>query len=228
MGTEGFSLRTRDEVIRFEELLNEYFHSKTTLRFGYVSLVSAYDKLQARSDGGRVFGALVDAYLNFILLTCDVFTVGAFWNENFSSEVLIGGSVLDSQAKFSGKMDIHRFASGYIFRYRALWDKIMGLLVVFFSPDNYERFVASKSRKASFKKIAKNIPQISEEMISEMDAILTRFDSVYRTPEAHGTGSLRKWTFSMESMDKNPQEELFLSWNKMNDAMINVGKLFET
>ncbi len=228
MSTGSFSLKTRDEVIRFEQLLNEYFHAKSPFQFDYISLVVAYDRLQARDGGGRVFWALIDTYLNFILLTCDIFTVGALWNETFSPGKLVGGSVLDSQAKFFGKMDIHRFASGYIFRYRALWDKIMGLMVMFFSPENYERFAKAKSRKASFRKIAGDIPQISEEMISEMEVTLTRFDNVFRTPEAHGTGSLRRWTFLMESMDKNPQEELFLSWNKMSNAMINIGKLFNT
>lgn len=226
MEYETFILKNRSEVERFEELLSQYGGARAQLPLNHISLISAYDKLQDREDGGRIFAALLDIQLSFVLLYCDTHSVGAVWNQNFSKGKLEGGSVLDSPAKFFGKMDVYRFNTSYVLRYRALWDKIMGLLVLVYCPKEYERFINSKSKKKTFRKIADEKEAISNEFVSSLENLLTKFDNTFRTHEAHGTGVLRKFSFTMESMDKNPQIELIGYWNAINDFIIKIGTMF--
>ena len=226
MELEDFSLRDRSEIEKFEEFLYQYETARTQFALKHISLVTTYDNLQGREDGGRIFAALLDIQLSFVLLRCDLLAIGGIWNENFSKGKLEGGSILDSQAKFFGKMDIYRFSTSYVLRYRALWDKIMGILVLAFSPSDYEGFVDAKSKKKTFRKIATKTGNIPELFVKDLEELLTNFDDKFRTAEAHGTGILRKYSFSMESMDKNPQIELIGYWNSLNDFIITIGGIF--
>lgn len=227
MQKNKFILNNRNEVETFENMLREYIKTRAQYSLSHISLVKAYDKLRTRDDGGKIFAALIDIEINFVLLYCDIHNIGGIWNQKFSKGKLEGGSVLDSKDKFFGKMDIHRFSSSYVLLYRALRDKIMGLLILIFSPERYESFYRSKSKKKSFKRIVEKIPQISPEFITSINDSLTKFDNEFRTPESHGTGSLRKWSFLMESMAENPSIELISFWNMINDMMVKISKLFE-
>ncbi|MCK4742902.1 MAG: hypothetical protein KAT25_03705 [Sulfuriflexus sp.] len=227
MEFEVFSLKDREEVKTFETLLKEYVNQQAQFSLSHISLVDVYDSLQIREDGGKVFTAILDITINFMLLHCDSHRVGATWNQYFSKGKLEGGSILDSQVKFSGKMEIHRFNSSFVLRYRALWDKLMGFLILYYSPKNYDKFCKSKSRKRSFKSLSKDITQLTDEFVQSVEGLLTEFDNKFRTPEAHGTGALRKYSFTMESMGKNPQVELIGFWNVMNEMILNIGKEFK-
>lgn len=223
---EHFRLKTRDDVVRFEELADTYAKNVAGFSLGHLSLAGAYDYCNQREDGGKLFSAMLDVFINFLLLYCDSHTVRAVWNANFSKGKLEGGTVLDSEAKFIGKMDVHRFNSSFVLRYRALWDKLMGLLVMLEAPDLYEKYFSARSRKNAFKKIAVDRNLMDEVVVSSIISLLDEFDNEFRTAEAHGTGALRKWTLSMESMSKNPSIKLIGYWNVVNDFMIELGKAF--
>jgi hypothetical protein len=66
-----FVLKNREEIVTFTVWLNTYEKAKLGLNSNHVSLVDAYDKLQERNDGGRVFVALLDLQINYILLARD-------------------------------------------------------------------------------------------------------------------------------------------------------------
>lgn len=134
MAADSFKLKTREDVERFEALMLQYSEARTQLALNHIPLVKAWDQLHHRKDGGRVFTALLDIYLNLHMLHLDLTSVGGTWNSSFSKGKLEGGSVLDSSAKFFRKMDLHRFSSAFILRYRAIWDKIMGFFLLLFSP----------------------------------------------------------------------------------------------
>jgi hypothetical protein len=85
-----------------------------------------------------------------LLLYLDSNAVGGTWNQLFSKGKLEGGSVLDSEAKFFGKMDIHRFNTAYVLRYRALWDKLMGLMILIFVPNEYDLFAGAQFSSITF------------------------------------------------------------------------------
>jgi hypothetical protein len=226
MSADSFKLNTREEVERFEALMHEYSEAKSQLALNHIPLVKAWDQLHHRKDGGRVFTALLDIYLNLHMVHLDLTSVGGAWNSNFSKGMLEGGSVLDSKAKFFGKMDIHRFASGFVLRYRAIWDKIMGLLLLLFFPEAYDSFSKSKSKKKSFREAASKTENIPQEFVTGLLSALEKFDNTFRTPEAHGTGALRKWSLTMEGLENNPILELTNHWNFLNLTLLAIGGLF--
>lgn len=226
MSSSVFTLNSREEVVSFQELLEGYSRTTFQTALPHISLVDAYDHLQTRSDGGRVFTALLDLQVNFLLVFADIYSMGATWNRLFSKGKLEGGSVLDSSNKFNGKMEIHRFNTSFVLRYRAIWDKIMGLLILMHDPARYDAFMKARSRKKEFIKIAKESKFASDIFLLELEQLLTTFDDKFRTAEAHGSGVLRKYSFVMESLEKNPQIELVEYWNKVNQFLLNYGKIF--
>jgi hypothetical protein len=228
MGEAYFKLRTRLEVQRFEELLHSYERAHFQAALQHVSLVGTFDALQDHTDGGRIFTAFLDIRINFSLLHAETHGIAAIWNARFSKGKLEGGSVLDSPEKFFGKMDIHRFSSGFVLRYRALWDKIMGLLIWVYAPERYDTYRRAKSRRKSFLSLSRTIPQIGADTASAICQNLEQFDNTFRTPEMHGTGSLRKWSFLMESIDRNPMADLMGFWNYAVETIAHHGRLFET
>lgn len=226
MSSNAFTLNSREEVNSFQELLEGYSRETFQTSLPHISLVDAYDYLHTQANGGRVFTALLDLQINFLMVFADIYSMGATWNRLFSKGKLEGGSVLDSSVKFNGKMEIHRANTSFVLRYRAIWDKIMGLLILMHAPTQYEKFIGAKSRKKEFVKIAKATKFADDIFLGTLEELLTNFDDRFRTAEAHGSGVLRKYSFAMESLEKNPQIELVEYWNKVNQFLLNYGKIF--
>ncbi len=230
---EDFTFKNREEVIRFENLIKSYNEKRFSLHLDQISLVKAYDYLYGlypNNKASKIFTALFDIYINFMLLYYEFSDLGGTWNRFFSKGKLEGGSLLDSEEKFFGKIDIHRFSSNFIFRYRALWDKIMGFLILMYDFDNHQKFNDAKSKKRTFKKLANEIKGISKDSIDSIDLILKtleKFDSEFRTAEAHGTGSLRKSSLSMSQMPDNPLFKLIDYWEAIWLMFILIGKMFD-
>lgn len=220
-----FKLNNRDEVQCFEEFLHAYEKEHYHFAVEHLSLVGFFDALQGHPDGGRIFVAILDIKISLSILWGDIHEVGAAWNKNFSKGKMEGGTISDSFEKFSGKMDVHRFSSAFILHYRALWDKIMGLFILFYVPNQYNSFCRAKSRQKRFLSLASHIPQIGRNAASEICNVVEQFDKLFRTPEAHGTGTLRKWSFLMEPMNKNPHGDLFGYWNYMNKTITSLNKM---
>ncbi len=237
MDFEKFSLNSREEVETFETYLYEYVGQKSQFSIQHFSLAKAYDIFQSTENGNRIFVALLDITINYVLLWSDCVSVGSVWNKYFSKGKLEGGTILDSQAKFFGKMEIHRFNSSFILRYRGLWDKIMGFLVLLFACEKYDGFYNSKSKKKSFKKIIIEMNELPseyreflkkflEDPLTKFDNLAT-FDNKFRTSEVHGTGALRKYSFTMQSMSENPQIELIGYWNIVNWFITKIDEMLE-
>jgi len=227
MNFEAFSLKSREEVEQFEQMLSSYSVSQSNMNIDPFNgkLLAAYDHLQPRADGGRIFTAYLDIVLSCYLIHIDLMNIGATWNKNFSKGKLEGGSILDSKAKFFGKMDLHRNFTSYVFRYRAIWDKMMGLSVLLQIPDEYDDYHSSKSKKKAFRKRAAKMSVIPAGDIAEFESLLTEFDRIFRTPEAHGTGSIWKYNFTMESITDNPLIELIGYWNFLLKEVNNLHEL---
>lgn len=245
---EEFNFQNKEEVDEFEKLLSNHMTKLYKPKPPSFSLLNAYDVLEQQDNGKKIFIALFDLKLNYMLLWSDFYSVGTIWNQYFSKGKLEGGSVLDSQAKFSGKMEIHRFNTSFIFRFRALWDKLMGFFVLWRVPDQYNDFCSSKSKKKKFNQLATHYDCLPNKVLFEIKKIqeadltttttesqnmsikdmLVRFDNQFRTPEAHGTGRLRKYSFTMESMADNPQIELMGYWNVVRIFVTtNMGSIFQ-
>lgn len=222
-----FKLENRGEVEKFQTLLEEYSTTYAQFPFRYINLLESFDCLQGKEMGAQIFTALLDLKINLILLDLDIHQSAVTWNGYFSRGKLEGGTVLDSREKFFGKMNIHRYNTAFIFRYRAIWDKIMGLLILLHAPTNYRDFLKAKSRKKFFSHLVKDIPQIQESAILEVHEFITAFDSEFRTPEAHNTGRLRKFSFNMDSLSANPAGELMGYWNQLLRAVSSLDKMLK-
>ena len=85
-------------------------------------------------------------------------------------------------------------------------------------------FTLPRVRKKIFRRIA--IRFWDHVSIDSLTEFLDKFDDSFRTAEAHGTGVLRKSSFTMETLDKNPQLDLLGYWNVINGFIAEVGKLF--
>lgn len=220
-----FILATRSEVQQFESQLAEYVNTRANFALPYISLLDAFDAVASRNDSEKVFTALVDIVINFNLAWCDQIASARAWSELVDNQK-VDTPLLEDATIFLSRMDIHRFSTAYIFRCRALWDKIMGFLILYFDPSHYEDFAAAKSKRRTFKKIAAAGSYIPCEYLTQLDSLINDFDNRFRSPEAHGTGSLRKWSLSHQAGINNPQISLASSWNQIAPLLILIGLIF--
>jgi hypothetical protein len=223
----SFKLNNREEVHKFEKLLTDYSTENSVREISYLNLLNIYDRLLTHENGENIFTAILDLKINLALLNYDNVAALRAWGGKINNELFSTDSILDSKEMFFQKMDLHRHNNAFIFRYRAVWDKIMGLLVLMHSPKDYERFLGARSRKKTFVKVAKTLPHLfDDESINAVTELLTKFDDEFRTPEAHATGRLRKFSFTID-IDNNPSEELIIDyWNMLIVALAEIDKNF--
>ncbi|HKI87756.1 MAG TPA: hypothetical protein VKA38_01930 [Draconibacterium sp.] len=192
MKGESFKLENSLEVKLFESELKKYYEYKME-RFPYLTyfnLVKWFDHCKKNKDDGRLFTMILDIKLNFIYLDIDFIEAGNIFykrleNDLDSDKIIMNGN-------FKESLDLLHVLSDYVTRYRALMDKLMGLLVILFAPKDYEKYRRARSRKNKFKNIFKETDLPININIEALFNFLEKFDSKYRTPEVHSTGSLRK------------------------------------
>jgi hypothetical protein len=201
-----------------------YAKARTGFHLNHISLAAAYDFCQAREDGGRIFAAVLDVYVNFLLLFCDQIAAAMARSNAPASTLRPQVSALESSEIFNARMDLHRYNSSFVLRYRALWDKLMGLLILIYVPHQYERFIAAKSRKKKFKDISVQANTLDSKLADALLQLIERFDNEFRTPEAHGTGALRKWSFVVTELSQDRSLHLLGYWNAINDVVSRFGK----
>ena len=225
---QRFVLCNQEEVEQFDRLLGMYFKSQIGWTPGHISLTKAFDRFQTHPEPGRLFTALLDLHVNLNLLLTELNGFGGIWNKYYTTKIFEGGgSILDSKERFFAKMKAHQHASAYVLRYRAIWDKLMGFLVLFFLPADYEHFRGAKSRRRVFIQLAKKSPHLGEEFGKQVGELIETFDRKFRTPEAHDTGSLRKWSFLLENPHLNSQSELISFWNASNKLIVHIAQLLD-
>ena len=93
MVNDHFTLNNSEEVRLFCERLDSYQKSKIGSSSSYIDLNIAFDKLQGHDHGGKLFAALLDLKLNFVMLLIDTANSGGTWNQYFSPGKLEGGTV---------------------------------------------------------------------------------------------------------------------------------------
>jgi hypothetical protein len=221
---EAFPLDTAEDIRRFERCLDDYMSLKTNGGgVAHFSLAEAFGELQGDPDGPRIFAALIDVRISLALLFCDSIALGREANKTMPQALERVGKLTESQA-FEIRMEMHRYANSFILRFRSLWDKFMGLLVLRFAPQDYERFASSKSKKAAFRKIMAHHSILPDGFVSTAEGLIQKFDDSHRTPEAHGTGTLRKKSFAWNSHTESPPMALLGYWNFMNEVAHVLGE----
>jgi len=225
MEIEHFKLNSIEEVKLFSERIENFQKNKLGHSLPYIDLNTAFINLQSFSEGGRLFTALLDLKLSLVMLNFDMTKAGATWNEKFSKGKYEGGTALDNQDKFDGKAELQYYHTNFVPRYRAFWDKLMGIFILLFDHNNYDKFRRAKSRKKEFEKLCKDIPQIPDEFVKNIIKGISDFDQNFRTPEVHGTGVIRKWSFTMFSLHETPLVDFIKYWNWLLPIMKEIDRI---
>jgi uncharacterized protein YukE len=128
-------------------------------------------------------------------------------------------------------------ASNAALRLRAMWDKLLGLRILLYWPNQYQKFSAAKSRLKEFKKIAKAWKRDSsngqdesieewnknwEQSINQIDSTIRKIDDDFRTAEAHSVGRISKWAFVKQEDEDDPFTILLMA---SNDIYKYLGEL---
>lgn len=222
-------LSNDDELRELEAQFDRYIESRAGFpSVVHFSLVEVRRALVNDPDVGRKFAALLDIRISMGLLQCDNIKLGKLANKAIHH--LDGRAPLETvDAAFDLRMDIHAAANSFIFRFRSIWDKVMGLYVLTFRPDSYNAFCSARSRKRMFTTLMKGVPEIEalSAFAKHAEDVVGRFDDFFRTPEAHGTGRLRKHTFNWGSLEECRAFALTNYWNYANMTCHLIGGMFD-
>ena len=202
-------INNEEDAEKLENLISTYSRQHTGTSLPYIDLLKSFKKLKPYEDyGSRLFSALVDLKMNFVLLLLDSFYSGAIWNEQTSIKISKDDSILNNPLLFDKRLEIHRHNANYIPRYRAMWDKIMGILLLMSSEEKYNKYNSAKSRKKAFEKLSVGVTFLGENFSKSILEHLQKFDDNFRTPEVHSFGSLRKYSFLYDPFVKTEYIEL--------------------
>lgn len=220
-------IKSVNDVEKIENLISVFLNRKTGTNLPYINLKVAYEKLiPAENHGSRVFFALLDLKMNFVILQIDSFNSGAIWNSQKSIKTTENQSILDNPDLFLKRLEIHYHDSNFIPRYRAMWDKIMGILLLISSEERYKIYNSSKSKKKAFKKLSKEVHFLDHNFIDILEHI-QEFDDTFRTQEIHRFGTLRKFSFLDSPHDSSEYILLKNSWNVMIRMLSNLDDLIK-
>ncbi|MBL7737682.1 MAG: hypothetical protein JNK14_00560 [Chitinophagaceae bacterium] len=198
-----FNISTKEEAIQFEKHLHAIFDNNIDcpgkILFGLENIFEVCHKFK-EEYGSRVFTAILDLAISQTNCACELDDCVKAWNNYFSNTNEYGNtpqsSVLGSEKFFEGKFYYQRHLNSFVFKYRAHWDKIMGLYFLVWKYDLYQDFKRARSRKKMFLKQFEGHQMIDQKIIDYVKNDLTLFDDSFRTHEAHSTGKLRKFAFT--------------------------------
>jgi hypothetical protein len=221
------AVSSREEAEKFDQLLVQYSKEFAKIEHPpFLSLANCWERIQKEEQAGRLFTSVFDIKLTLVLLNYDAVEISTSYNsmkKTSDAKLSIVNQPLNS---FFARVDLHRSANAYILRYRAMFDKLMGLLILMHSPEDYNRFLKSRSGRKEFKKIVSNYPKIFPiESIDNLFKSITIFDNGYRTSEAHHAGKLRKYSFSFDPKETDYFGKLQLdSWNYLMEILRSIDK----
>lgn len=186
---QEFSLKNKEEVMRFAELIQNYVEEETHLPFHWIDLPRWFDKCMAMDEnGGRLFSAILDLKITFALVFID-FRRTFHWFEAVNSKE--SPSILTDANVFKEKITLLHDNIDMAIRFRTFYDKFMGVLVLLLCPEKYKSYLKADSHKKFFLKNMSGY--IESELLNSIFATISCLDERYRTAEVHQTGRMRKW-----------------------------------
>ncbi|KAM3097413.1 hypothetical protein ACKFKF_20155 [Phormidesmis sp. 146-12] len=226
MKATEFKVATRSDAEEFDQLLNRYRLEHHIHKWPFISLEEFFNISEEHEKPAQLFSAFFDICLQDVALQCDLKIIRDETNREYS-----GG---DIEGFFSLRMGRYIAASNAALRFRAMWDKIMGLTVLVHWPNKYQDFFKAKSRLKAFQKIARgwkidpgeeqneSIEEWNkkwEQSINQIERIVRGIDDNFRTAEAHSIGRIGKWAFTKQKGEDDPFEELLLASNDIYERL---------
>jgi hypothetical protein len=217
----AFKVNSAQEARQFDEFLVEYQESKKASAITHISLEQVFTVIKGHPEEGRLVAYFIELQLQLALLNCDICEIADLVNQKKHFHTLL------EKDSFSHRVSLLRANSDFIFRYRAIWDKIMGIFILLHVPNQYENFIDAKSRKKKFKEFAKATDLIHQSFVDHVINTTELFDERYRTNEVHGSGSARKWSSGhLRDSDGSEQLDMFGAWNALNTVLVKLGDSF--
>ena len=214
----AFKVDSIEDARQFDEFLAEYQKSRQASVIGHIFLEHVFAVLKDHPEKGRLVAYFIELQLQHSLLNCDLCEIASLLGQKTS------GAEVEN---FCHRVSLLRANSDFIFRYRAIWDKIMAIVILLRVPDRFQKFVTADSRKKYFFKVEKETGLIPREFVDHVIETTTAFDNKYRTEEAHGSGSTRKWSSGqLPDDDESPQYDMFWAWNSLNEVIAKLRDAF--
>lgn len=206
---QKFVLHNREEVTSFETMLNKHVETETHLPFRSLNLTRAFDYcMSLKEDGPKLFAALLDLKITIAFLFIDGIKYAPDFNALNRKD---RANILEDEALFNKKMKMLHHNIDLAIRYRAFYDKFMGVTVMLLNPSKYEVYNNARSRKKVFPNLVKGL--LDDESISTLIEQVTYLDENYRTPEVHQTGSMRTWVLTSQDLFLDKQLNLMNYFN---------------
>ncbi len=224
-----FKIESLEASELFEKSLRDYYKKITNsdCYLPYFNLKDSYLNCKKNETDGRLFTIIFDIKLNLTFL--DINYVEAirtcFIRKNSSPEL----NILKNSEVFDRGINHLKITNEYVLRYRAIMDKIMGLMVFLYAKSEYDNFRKSQSRKKKFQKLfEKNKIPFFLNFVN-VYSFLEDFDKKYRTPEVHSTGSLRKQILlPIEESFEYSYEIVNKSWHNLIYLISELDKSFHS
>ena len=174
-------------------------------------------------QGGRLFAALFDLKITVAFLFIDSIKAAPDGDSMNRRDDI---DILSNPVLFKKKLKLLHENIDLVMRYRAFYDKFMGVLVLAFCPDEYDSFVKADSRKKEFGK--KMAGHLDSSDIKSLNASISHLDDTFRTPEVHQTGRMRKWVLSSRDLFLDNEIDLLGYMNDILNLSIGLDELKDT
>lgn len=219
MAKREFQLRNSEETARFEQLLDEYRQRRGLHPYRHLPLAQAHKVLVEHPEGGRLFVSLFDIQLSRTFLNEDLNTISDVLNRDIRERRSSEQSILADANFFVERVDFHRACTNFVLRYRALWDKTMGVLILLLCSNKYDRFDKAASRQKEFGKIMNETDALPTNECQKIKKCVMDFNDRFRTAEAHGSGILRKLSLVVQDGEDNPIEDFLWASNELDECL---------
>ncbi|NRQ43809.1 hypothetical protein HRH59_14740 [Rheinheimera sp. YQF-2] len=205
---------SKSEIQEFEIDLEEFQKREGGPPFHWLKLSDLWCEDSPTDHDKRIFACVLDLRLNVSCLEVNLSKIVESANN----------SNLDTKENIYEAFRCFELNTSYITRYRSIFDKIMGLLVLIIRPEMYDSFSVAKKKKNKFVNIMSLIDDDHKHFATKLSESIALFDNKYRTAEVHGSGSVRKWNFEMIYGPSGNQADMFWSWNTLHPLLTALGK----
>lgn len=219
MTKREFQLKNPEEAVRFERHLAEYRERRGLHPYSHLPLAQAHKVLVDDPQEARLLVSLFDIQLSRTFLNEDLNVISDVLNRDIRERRSSEQSILADPDFFAERVELHRACTNFVLRYRALWDKVMGVLILLLCSNEYDKFCKASSRLKKFGKIMRSASALSEDKCIKIEKCITDFSDRFRTAEAHGSGVLRKWSFVVQDGEDNPIEDFLWASNELDECL---------
>jgi hypothetical protein len=192
----------------------------------HISLEEAWLFCARHPEGGRLFAQVLDIQLQVAALQAEMAVVGKTVNSDLQHSKTNPRQPLASAADFAPGMRLFEAMTSFILRYRAIWDKLMGAIVLLLDHTQYQAYCKAKSRKRFFVGFLSKHSDRWRQYAANVSETIEAFDTKFRTAEAHGSGVARRLAFEPVHDDTHPIADLFWASNALNAQLVALAEVF--